>query len=211
MSFNENVFVTLKSPFATGRSTRICDIETLLQKKNSSLSDSFEIKISSGFDKKLFNNYVIKIGKITPMEIDLLKKSRSLCREIVRMEGYSPFISKTPCILIEKAKYDLSRINRPISNKQTNIFKTFFKNLLSFLKENEIVYCDWTPKNILDFGDETYKLADMESCQKEGIVINHPNNINLLYTSPYLMNLKSKLISFDNSKFEIDNRLFINS
>ena len=110
---------------------------------------------------------------------------------IVELVGFSIGITEN-CLLIPKAKSDLSNIHRPINKKQIEYFTSAFENILSFLKQNKITYNDWKPSNWLVYqesdNEETYKLTDFGSCLKSDIKVKHPNNINYAFCSPFLMN-----------------------
>jgi hypothetical protein len=190
--FNQKVIAIIKSPLEVRQYTRICQIESFSKKfKNNTIksNEEIEINVSSDAIEMDIDTLVLKIGQISAIEIETLKKSRDTCYTIVKMEGYASVISKNPCILIEKAESNITKIKRPISESQTELFQQIFSSLLTFFKDSKLVYCDWKPDNLFNFGDNTFKLGNLESCQIEDVKINHPNNINLIYSSPYLMNL----------------------
>jgi hypothetical protein len=190
--FNHQVIAIIKSPLEVRQYTRICQIESFTNKfkiNTNKSNEEIEINVTSDAIESDIDTLVLKIGQISAMEIEVLKKSRDICDTIVKMEGYASVISKNPCILIEKALSNITKIKRPISESQTELFQQIFSSLLTFFKDSKIVYCDWKPDNLFNFGNNTFKLGNMESCQIEGLKINHPNNINLIYSSPYLMNL----------------------
>ena len=82
-------------------------------------------------------------------------------------------------------------------------YKTFLKNIINFFKkiliffeQEEYVYCDWKFDNILvsykvsnNIDDLEFKLTDFETVHKNMIEIKNENNINVIYSSPFLNKL----------------------
>ena len=184
--FDNRVFVRIKNLIAKGSCSDIYEIEACQDDSNS--KDIFETLVSNNQNiSKLVAKVSNNLGLI---EIEVLKMARSRNTDfITRIEGHSVCMLNKSLILMPRAIRDLQRIEKPISESTERALITFFSSVLEFFESINTVYCDWKPGNILDYGNNNFKLTDFGSCLENRVRVNHPNNINLVFCSPYLMNL----------------------
>ena len=142
-------------------------------------------------------NFIVKfIGEFNNVNEQNITIGKSIILEKAQCNLLEMYFEEVDSVYMLKARKqfesaDSSKRNSTSENYHVFLKTTceFFQTVLEYLKSKGIVYCDWKLENILCFHERPsdvpiLKLADFGSCQKANVEINHPKNINPIYSSP---------------------------